>query len=250
MGLGLCRRPRRRGAKELGSRVHGAAAAARAGRPEGAIKATRRRRRPATGSAAPGGIAGSAGWTDPKDDAGPPPEHDREGARDARVRTGRRRRSAQVVDPGAAPRRRVRDQVAGRRGVVHAVGQPHQRQLAVHAEVGRVLAVRAVQQVPGVDVLRALPMGGATEARIALTIGKLCRKPGPSGIGRPSQTSVIPAAFSSRVTPSTRRRYSATQPACRSCRRSSPGRPPCSRGRRRRRTTAPPPAASRRRSAG
>ena len=42
-----------------------------------------------------------------------------------------------------------------------------------------------------------------------MTTGKLCAKPRPAGIGRPSQTTWIPAAFSSRVTPSTRRRYSA-----------------------------------------
>ena len=48
-----------------------------------------------------------------------------------------------------------------------------------------------------------------TDSRMPLMIGKLFLKPGPSGIGSPSQTTWIPCASSSRVTPSTRRRYSA-----------------------------------------
>ena len=46
-----------------------------------------------------------------------------------------------------------------------------------------------------------------------VTTGKLFLKPGPSGIGRPSHTTRIPSALSSRVTPSMRRWYSAIHDA-------------------------------------
>jgi len=78
-------------------------------------------------------------------------EHDREGARDARQRSCRRRRSAQVVDGAQLRKDVLSDQVAGRGRVVHAVRQPHLRQLPMHAQVGGIAPVRVVQQVPGVD---------------------------------------------------------------------------------------------------
>ena len=179
--------------------------------------------------------------------ADPAAEHDREGARDARVRGGRRGRSAQVVvaaQLGDAPRgRRGRRQPAcsGRRPAAASAS-------ACRRRAGRACTCRARCRA-GATCRRTascVRCARATDSRIRLTIGKLRRKPGPSGIGRPSQTVVIPAALSSRVTPSTRRRYSAIQRgraerADRAVRRE---RRPCSRARRRRRTRAPRPAAS------
>ena len=102
-----------------------------------------------------------------------------------------------------------------------------------------------VEEVPRVDVRRRPADGRARPtARIVLTIGKLCsearavrdRQPEPDDVGSRR-------ALSSRVTPSTRRRYSAIHDglpngptACRRARR------PCSRARRRRRTRARRPS--------
>ena len=139
---------------------------------------------------------------------------DREAARAAHfVRRPLAGDSAQVVPPAKLRRAPAPcHQVAGRRRVVDTVGQPHLRQLPMHAQVRRVLAVAVVEQVPRVDVRCDIACAFATDSRIRLTTGKLCLKPGPSGIGRPSQTTFDARRRSnSRVTPSTRRRYSAIQ---------------------------------------
>ena len=191
MGLAAVEAAKRE--RRVGARVHRAAADAGPGRPEGRDQGEPRGEgAPATGSSRTRWDRWLA-WLD---------------GSEGRTRTrrinlivkaletrdyaaGRRAGSAQVVGARAASSSdRSRDQVARGGRVVHAVGEAHQGQLAVHAQVAACTCRARSSSMCHVSTYceRCADASRATDARIALTTGKLCLKPGPSGIGSPSQT--------------------------------------------------------------